>query len=160
MKPYKRGSRYLRVLLQLTFYFFRKSLKDQWLIASACILLIFCRISLKVAPVNRVYFLFSLFFRTQVYPYSEYIDYTSRVIFVVERCGHYLLRKRCLAQALTIHFLLNRKRIINSIRIGFTWTKTSFSGHAWVQAGEKMLTTEDKSIRVYFTLFQDQGLLI
>jgi len=70
----------------------------------------------------------------------------------VERSGNYLLKTKCLAQALAVHILLNRKRIINKIQIGFIKGGNKLSAHAWVNAEDIILTGDSPGLQLYFKI--------
>ena len=124
------------------------------MLIKVCVILITFRVLLKFIPLDRLYSVIHIFLKKPVHAYTEYPIYTNRVLWAVGRTGHYLLRTKCLAQALTIHLLLNNKRIFNEIHIGFSGSAGGDSGHAWIEAGDRVLTGEGAGIQRYFKLFK------
>ena len=144
--------RNFRTLRRLFFRFMDLSLNDQLFIIRVVLLLILLRISLKLIPFHVLYFIIKFFLHKTAYSFTEHLKYTNRVIWAVETLGRYLLRTKCLAQALAVHILLNRKGIDNSIRIGFIKNKNRLSAHAWIKAGETILTGASQNLPFYFNI--------
>ena len=138
-------------------YLIRKCLqelrKDPWILMEAGLALIFFRVSLKFIPFNKFYLVLKIFLKTPRRPYTDRLNYTYRVVKSVNRCGHYLVRGKCLPQALAVHVLLNNKRIFNDLHVGFNKTANVYSAHAWIEAENKILIGEVKNIHSYFSIF-------
>jgi hypothetical protein len=140
MKLYRFGRQFLNLKFE-----------DQLLMIEASALLIFLRISLRKIPANKLYGFLSPFLKKPIYSYSKHIDYTNKVIKAVLRSGHYLLKKKCLAQAMAVHILLlNKRRIYNNLYVGFIRHGEIIYGHAWVEADEKILIGDTKGLYYYF----------
>ena len=129
--------------------------QDQLLVISVAFLLLVLRASLKFWRFDVLYSFINSFKRKPIYSYKQHADYTQKAVQIVEKSGKYLLKTKCLAQALAVHVLLNKKRIANTIHLGFVKNRKSFTAHAWVRAEDKILTGFDHRLSLYFRLPYD-----
>jgi hypothetical protein len=113
---------------------------------------------LKVVTVTKLYAVLKLFLKKPLYSFHEHLFYTQKIIAAVEQSGRYLLRTKCLAEALAVHILLNKKRIKNHIEIGFIKCKSRWTAHAWVQVENEILIGGKQSL-FYYNLNLQQGLM-
>jgi hypothetical protein len=140
------------VLHKLFLLFFRIPLADKLLLIQASLILIFLRLLLKLFPVNKLFPFINFFLKEPYYSYQDHLEYTKRVVWSIEKSGKYFLRTRCLAEAIAVQILLNKKRIINNIQIGFIKGKGNFSAHAWVVADNKILIGDNQALSYYFKI--------
>jgi Transglutaminase-like superfamily len=70
------------------------------------------------------------------------VQRTSRVVKAAGRYG--ILRPTCLAESLTLWFLLKQRGVAADLRIGVRKTAQKFEAHAWVEyAGAALNQTEE-----------------
>jgi hypothetical protein len=141
-----------RVTYRILQHFLRVPLQVKLLLIKASLLLIFLRILLKVSSVNKIYPLINFFLKKPSCSYKDHLAYTARVVWAIEKSGKYLLRTRCLAEAIAVQILLNKRRIATKLRIGFIKDKDRFSAHAWVTADNKILIGNTQAIPYYFKI--------
>jgi len=125
---------------------------DKKIFIKAFIILAFFRIILKFVPVNTLHIIIKPFFKKPLYSYTSFLSYTYKVIWAVEKAGSFVLRKKCLPQALAVQIMLNKKRINNDLEIGFIKQKGGFTAHAWVTAEDIVLMGDNNKLDFYFKI--------
>ncbi|CAN5387193.1 hypothetical protein BH23BAC1_BH23BAC1_05740 [soil metagenome] len=150
--PLLKMKKHFKILKHLFDRFYGLSLSDKLLLMEVGVLLAFLRFILKFIPLNRIYPLLKKNPSKPVYNYKDQLNYTSRIIWAVEKSGKYLLKKKCLAQALAVHLLLNKKRIKNELEIGFIRNRNNYSAHAWIKSGDKVLIGDNQRLHLYFRI--------
>ncbi|WP_405511802.1 lasso peptide biosynthesis B2 protein [Spirosoma sp. KNUC1025] len=144
--------RYIKRFFNKFSKFTRLSLSDKLLIIQSAILVVGLRFFLKFISFTKLYHILKFFYRKPTYYYREYLDYTMKARWAVNIAGNNLLRTRCLGKALALQILLNRRRIISDLHIGYIRLKTSTSAHAWLTSGDSILIGDDSNIHLYFQI--------
>ena len=132
--------------------FLHLNLEDKLLCIKTIFLISGLRLLLAWIPVTNLYPIIKKVLKRPFHNYEMFPLYTEKVIWTVEKTGTYFLKKKCLATALAVHILLNKKRIYSDIHIGIVGKSDEFIAHAWLQAGDRILVGGDKSIPFYFEI--------
>ena len=75
---------------------------------------------------------------------------------MVRAAAHYgLARPSCLAESLTLWYLLRKHGINAGIRIGVRKQAESFEAHAWVEY-EGLALNQDSSLHQHYTAFDNE----
>ena len=122
-------------------------------------LLISLRIFLQLLPTDKLYSYIQKILRQPSDSYQNHRHYTFRVIRAVETCGRYLLRTRCLGQALAALILLNRRSIACQLKLGFIPGSGKHLAHAWLVADQDVLTGRNEKLHLYLPIDFGQSLL-
>lgn len=130
--------------------FYQLSQADKKLLTKSVGLLFLLKILLKLIPVNRIYSAIKALHKEPYYTYTDFLGFTEKVVWSVEKTGNLVVKSQCLAKALAVHFLLNQKRIANTLEIGFVQEKNKLSAHAWIRAEEKILIGDTTNLKFYF----------
>jgi hypothetical protein len=143
---------YFKVLRRVFGSFLKVPFEDKLLLVKASGLLIFFRLLLKFIALNNLHFFVRFFLKKPSCSYQDNLYYTTKVVWAIEKSGKYILRTRCLAEALAVQVLLNKKKIFSNLQIGFVKDKSKISAHAWVIADNKILIGDTHTIPYYFKI--------
>lgn len=124
--------------------------RDQLLLAETFVLLVLIRFCLTLLPFDKLYSIIKIFLNKATCKYTDHINYTNKIVWSVELTGQYVLKEKCIAQALAVHIFLNRKRIGNTLQIGFLRCRNDNCAHAWVKTEDAILIGGSRKLHLYF----------
>jgi hypothetical protein len=119
----------LRLLRQL-------SRQERWLLAQAWLLLIVADLALRFLPLTALV----QYTRRQRSPRREVSLSVARLAWVVETAGrHCPTGTSCLKEALVLAWLLARRGMPTTLRIGVSHRAGSFAAHAWLEQNGRVI---------------------
>jgi hypothetical protein len=122
------------------------------LLTKVSLLVVVTNALLNIFPADRVLRLLFKYCKKARYTYTRYPQYTRRAVWAVNATSKYLVKKKCLVDAVVLFFLLNRKKIESRIMLGYLPVGDQCVSHAWLLGGSEVLIGNSPILNFYLKI--------
>lgn len=146
--------RWLRSLIRKGRNWKRLSKTERSLLLQALVLLPLVSLSLQLWGLQRTKTALALLPTQDIsLPSAAEAPLVAKTARMVDNATRYsVLWTNCLKKSLVLWFLLRRQGITSELRLGVRWDEGEFTGHAWVEYQE-MVLSDRQDVRQQYTMF-------